>query len=125
MCQQEQDGQGIRVNYYSVFPNLLFSPHPDFVLYHRIRPLAVDKIQNDCFFLLHPDVIRDPKRMERFQSAIAFWDLTNRQDWGVCEQMQLGIQSRRFKRGRYSPQEDILYALDREVLKALGHRVPG
>ena len=55
-----------RVHYYSVFPNLLFSPHPDFVLYHRIRPLAVDKIQNDCFFLLHPDVIRDPKRMERF-----------------------------------------------------------
>ena len=114
-----------RVHYYSVFPNLLFSPHPDFVLYHRIRSLAVDKIQNDCFFLLHPDVIREPKRIERFQSAIAFWDLTNRQDWRVCEQMQLGIQSRRFERGRYSPQEDILYALDREVLKALGHRLPG
>jgi Rieske 2Fe-2S family protein len=113
-----------RVHYYSVFPNLLFSPHPDFVLYHRIRSLAIDKIQNDCFFLLHPDVIREPKRMERFQSAIAFWDLTNRQDWRVCEQMQLGIQSRRFERGRYSPQEDILYALDKEVLKALGHRLP-
>ena len=113
-----------RVHYYSVFPNLLLSPHPDFVLYHRIRSVAVDKIQNDCFFLLHPDVISEPKHMERFQSAIEFWDLTNRQDWHVCEQMQLGIQSRRFERGRYSPQEDILYALDKEVLKALGHRVP-
>jgi Rieske 2Fe-2S family protein len=113
-----------RVHYYSVFPNLLLSPHPDFVLYHRIRPLAIDKIQNDCFFLLHPDVIRDPERMERFQSAIDFWDLTNRQDWHVCEQMQLGVQSHRFTRGRYAPQEDILYALDKEVLKALGHRLP-
>ena len=52
------------------------------------------QIQNDCFFLLHPDVISDPAHMERFQSAIDFWDLTNRQDWHVCEQMQLGIRSR-------------------------------
>lgn len=110
-----------RVHYYSVFPNLLFSPHPDFVLYHRIRPLAVDEIVNDCYFLLHPEVIADPGAMERFRSAIDFWDLTNRQDWAVCEQMQLGLRSHRFVRGYYSAQEDILYALDKEVLKALGH----
>lgn len=114
-----------RVHYYSVFPNLLFSPHPDFVLYHRIRPVAVGQSRNDCFFLLHPDVIKEPARMARFQSAIAFWDMTNRQDWSVCEQMQLGLQSQRFDRGRYTPQEDILYALDREVLKALGHTESG
>jgi hypothetical protein len=35
--------------------------------------------------------------------------------------MQLGVRSRRFRRGRYAQQEDILYALDQEVLKALGH----
>lgn len=110
-----------RVHYYSVFPNLLLSPHPDFVLYHRIRPLAVDESQNDCSFLLHPDVIAQPDLMERFQSAIEFWDMTNLQDWAVCEQMQQGTRSRRFDRGRYAPQEDILYALDKEVLKALGH----
>lgn len=109
-----------RVHYYSIFPNLLLSPHPDFVLYHRIRSVAMDRIINDCFFLLHPDVIADRARMDRFQSAIEFWDMTNREDWRVCEQMQLGLRSRRFERGRYSGQEDILFALDREVLKALG-----
>jgi Rieske 2Fe-2S family protein len=108
-----------RVHYYSVYPNLLLSPHPDFVLYHLIRPVAVDEITNDCYFLLHPDVINDASKMERFQSAIDFWDMTNKQDWDVCEQMQLGTRSRRFERGRYAPQEDILYALDQEVLKAL------
>jgi Rieske 2Fe-2S family protein len=113
-----------RVHYYSVFPNLLLSPHPDFVLYHRIRSVAIDQIQNDCFFLMHPDVIADPARMERFQSAIEFWDLTNRQDWEVCEQMQQGTGSVRFTRGLYSSQEDILYALDEEVLKSLGHKLP-
>jgi Rieske 2Fe-2S family protein len=110
-----------RVHYYSVFPNLLLSPHPDFVLYHRIRAEGVDRIRNDCHFLLHPDVIADAARMERFQSAIDFWDLTNRQDWKVCEQMQQGLKSHRFGVGRYGPMEDVPYALDQEVLRALGH----
>ena len=111
-----------RVHYYSVFPNLLLTPHPDFVLYHRIRSVALDRIGNDCFFLVHPDVLADHKLMERFQSAVKFWDLTNQEDWQVCEQMQLGLKSHRFKRGRYSPFEDIAYAVDQEVLKALGHK---
>ncbi len=110
-----------RIYYYSVFPNLLLSPHPDFVMYHRIRPVAVDRIINDCFFLLPPPSIEDPSAMQRFQSALDFWDLTNKQDWQVCEQMQRGQRSRRFEYGRYTPQEDILYALDREILMALGH----
>ncbi len=109
-----------RVHYYSVFPNLLLTPHPDYVLYHLIRPVSVDEITSDCYFLLHPNILNDADRMQRFQSAVEFWDMTNKQDWAVCEQMQLGTRSRRFKRGRYAPQEDILYALDREVLKALG-----
>ena len=48
----------------------------------------------------------------------------NRQDWQVCEQMQLGLKSHRFGTGRYSPMEDIPYALDQEVLRALGHERP-
>ena len=108
-----------RVYYYSVYPSLLLSPHPDFVLYHHIRPVSVGETTNDCYFLLHPSVMNDKAKMERFQSAIEFWDMTNLQDWDVCEQMQLGTRSRRFERGRYAPQEDILYALDKEVLSAL------
>ena len=91
------------------------------MLYHRIRAEGVDAVRNDCFFLLHPDVIADAERMERFQSAIEFWDLTNRQDWQVCEQMQQGLKSHRFTTGRYGPMEDVPYALDQEVLRALGH----
>ena len=113
-----------RVYYYSIFPNVLLSPHPDFVLYHRLRPLAVDQVQVDCYYLLPDETIADPELMERFQSAIEFWDLTNRQDWEVCEQMQLGLNSRRFDRGLYVPSEDILFALDKEILQALQHRSP-
>jgi hypothetical protein len=42
----------------------------------------------------------------------------------VCEQMQVGTKSKRFTRGYYSGREDILYQLDQEVLKALGHDNP-
>ena len=41
--------------------------------------------------------------------------LTNRQDWHVCEQMQLGLKSRAYRPGPYSPREDLLFAFDRLV----------
>jgi Rieske 2Fe-2S family protein len=110
-----------RVYYYSIFPNMLLTPHPDFVMYHHIIPLEPGKIINDCYWLFRPEVINDPGAQAGINSAVEFWDLTNRQDWQVCEQMQIGTRSRRFKRGYYSGREDILYQLDREVLKALGH----
>ncbi|HEY5691516.1 MAG TPA: aromatic ring-hydroxylating dioxygenase subunit alpha [Cyclobacteriaceae bacterium] len=113
-----------RVYYYSVFPNLLLTPHPDFVLFHHITPLGHDKINNDCYWLFRPEVINDPNAQEGIKSAVDFWDLTNKQDWQVCEQMQTGTKSKRFTRGYYSGREDILHQLDQEVLKALGHDEP-
>ncbi len=112
-----------RIYYYSIFPNLLLTPHPDFVLFHHITPEGPGKIINDCYWLFRPEVIADPKAKERIKSAVDFWDLTNRQDWQVCEQMQIGTKSKRFTRGYYSGREDILHQLDNEVLKALGHNL--
>ena len=49
--------------------------------------------------------------------AIDFWDLTNREDWGISELSQLGIQSRAYKPGPYSPRENLLHAFDEMVLR--------
>jgi glycine betaine catabolism A len=114
-----------RIYYYSIFPNMLLTPHPDFVMFHHITPLGPDKIINDCYWLFRPEVINDLSAQAGIKSAIEFWDLTNRQDWQVCEQMQVGTKSKRFTRGYYSGREDILHQLDQEVLKALGHDDPG
>lgn len=113
-----------RIYYYSVFPNLLLTPHPDFVLFHQITPLGPGKIINDCYWLFRPEILNDPKARKGIDSAIEFWDLTNRQDWKVCEQMQKGTKSKRFTRGYYSGREDVLRQLDLELLKALGHEEP-
>ena len=113
-----------RVYYYSVFPNPLLTPHPDFVLFHHITPLGPGKITNDCYWLFRPEIINDPGAQVGIKSAVDFWDLTNKQDWQVCEQMQTGTKSKRFTRGYYSGREDILHQLDQEVLQALGHDDP-
>ena len=49
------------------------------------------------------------------RDAVEFWDMTNRQDWHVCELSQAGISSRGYRPGPYSNREDLLYAFDRMI----------
>lgn len=107
-----------RVYYYSLFPNLLLSLHPDYVMYHTVWPLAPDRVRLTCDWLFHPDSFAAPEFNP--EDAIAFWDMTNRQDWHVCELSQQGITSRKYQPGPYSPRESIPAAFDREYLRALG-----
>ena len=64
-------------------------------------------------FLAERDRAFDPS------GAIDFWDMTNRQDWRICEQAQLGVASRAYTPGPYSNLESMVAALDREYLSAL------
>jgi glycine betaine catabolism A len=111
----EQDRR--RGYYYSIMPNLLLSLHPDYVNYYLLEPAAVDRTIVDSEWLFHPDTLADPKN--RIQDAIEFWDLTNRQDWDIVEQSQLGISSRRYAPGPYSPRESVPAAWDREYLRLM------
>ena len=45
-----------------------------------------------CEWHFHPEAMASPGF--RLDEAVSFWDMTNRQDWHVCEQMQLGLKSR-------------------------------
>ena len=74
-----------------VLPNLLLSLHPDYVMTHTLWPRAVDRTEIVCEWHFHPDAHRRPDFSP--DDAVAFWDMTNRQDWHVCEQMQLGVGS--------------------------------
>ena len=106
-----------RVYYYSIFPNMLLSLHPDYVMAHYITPVAPDRSLITCEWLFHPDSVRD--ETWNVEDGIAFWDLTNRQDWHVCEISQAGIQSRGYRPGPYSSRESLSVMFDREVLNAL------
>ncbi len=104
--------------YYTLMPNLLLSLHPDYVNYYMLTPVAVDRTLVESEWLFHPDTLADPKN--NIADGIEFWDLTNRQDWDIVAQSQLGIGSRRYVPGPYSPRESVPAAWDREYLRLMG-----
>jgi Rieske 2Fe-2S family protein len=104
-----------RVYYYAIFPNMLLSLHPDYMLVHTLWPLAPDRTINICEWHFQPEELaRDGFRAD---DAVEFWDMTNRQDWSVCELSQAGIASRGYTPGPYSNREDLLFAFDQMIVK--------
>ena len=107
-----------RAFYYTLMPNLLLSIHPDYVNYYLVHPVGVDRTRVESEWLFHPQTLADPAN--NIRDGIEFWDLTNRQDWDIVAQSQLGIASRRYTPGPYSPRESIPAAWDREYLRWMG-----
>ncbi len=106
-----------RAFYYTLMPNLMLSVHPDYVNYYLLTPVAVDRTIVESEWMFHPDSAGDPSFNPG--DAIGFWDVTNRQDWDIVERSQLGISSRRYEPGPYSPRESIPAAWDRAYLEMM------
>jgi Rieske 2Fe-2S family protein len=106
-----------RAFYYSVMPNLLLNVHPDYVNYYLVTPVAADRTRIESAWLFSPDA----SARDGFNpgDAISFWDTVNRQDWDIIERSQLGLRSRRYTPGPYSPRESIPAAWDREYVRLL------
>jgi Rieske 2Fe-2S family protein len=111
------EGERTRAFYYSLMPNMLLSIHADYVNYYILRPTAVDRTEVESEWLFHPDTLADPA--SNIADAIEFWDVTNRQDWDIVGKSQLGVASRRYRPGPYSPRESIPAAWDREYLRRM------
>jgi Rieske 2Fe-2S family protein len=102
-----------KVCYYAIFPNLLLSLNPDYMMIHTLWPKAVDRTQILCEFYFHPAEMAKPDF--HADDAIEFWDRINRQDWHIVEMSQAGIQSRAYRPGPYSPREHLLHDFDQLV----------
>jgi Rieske 2Fe-2S family protein len=112
------DGEDLdRVYYYTIFPSMLLSLHPDYVMVHYVRPVAVDRTEVVCAWLFDPAAMETPG----FDSsdAVDFWDVTNRQDWHVNERTQLGLSSRAYTPGPYANAEGLLSAFDAHYLSVM------
>ena len=93
--------------YIGLFPNLLISAHPDYVMTHRIEPLTPSASFVECEWLFAAESVAadgfDPSY------AVDFWDVTNRQDWSACEGVQRGLSSRGYRPGPFAAQEDAVH----------------
>jgi Rieske 2Fe-2S family protein len=102
------DAQRLRtVEYINIFPNILISLHPDYVMVHRLTPLAVDRTVIECTWAFAPEAVAQPGFNPGF--AVDFWDITNRQDWAACESVQRGLASPQARPGPLAPDEDGVY----------------
>ena len=101
------------VYYYLVWPTTFLSIHPDYLLVHRLVPTGPDRTTVVCDWLFEADTIAAPGFDP--SDEIAFWDLTNTQDWHVCELQQRGTRSSSWVAGRYSNQEASVQAFDQMV----------
>jgi glycine betaine catabolism A len=105
------------VFYYSIFPNMLLSLHPDYVMVHQLRPQSPERTLIFCDWLFNPEAF---KRSDfEPDDAVEFWDTVNKQDWRVCELSQQGIASRAYEPGPYSARESIPAAWDRYYLQQM------
>jgi Rieske 2Fe-2S family protein len=105
------------VFYYSIFPNVLLSLHPDYVMVHQLLPQSPEQTLILCNWFFHPEAFE--REDFKPEDAIEFWDMVNKQDWHVCELSQQGIASRAYEPGPYSARESIPAAWDREYLRHL------
>lgn len=112
------------VQYIQVWPNLLISAHPDYVMIHVLEPLSADRTRVLCQWLFPPEAVQRPDFDPSF--AVDFWDLTNRQDWAACEAVQRGVTSRGYRPGPLSPEnEDATFQAIAVVARAyLDGRLP-
>ena len=90
------------------YPNLMLSLSMDHVAAFYLWPQSAGHTRIQCDFLFHLDEISKPDFDG--SDAIEFWDVVNKQDWGICESVQRGMHNKVFEHGYYAPMED--YSLD-------------
>jgi len=111
LLRDDGSGESGLVHYYIVYPNLMLGLHPDYLLTHTVWPLAPGRSRVVCELYFRPESLADAAFDA--SGAIEFWDLTNRQDWALCERVQQGSASRGYVPGPYHASERCVHAFDR------------
>jgi glycine betaine catabolism A len=112
------DAQRQQVLYFAIYPNLFLSLHPDYLMTHTLWPRAHNRTEVVCEWHFHPAELAKPDF--RADDVVEFWDVTNKEDWWISEQSQLGIQSRVYAPGPYSEREELLWSFDDIVRRESG-----
>jgi Rieske 2Fe-2S family protein len=94
-----------------LFPTLLTSLQPDYLLTYRLHPRAPDRTLVIADTYVHPAAAGDA------DDVLAFWERINAEDRAVCERQQIGVRSRRFAASCYVAVEDGVHAFDRMIAR--------
>jgi choline monooxygenase len=94
-------GEGLgEALYFWVFPNLMLNIYPDNISTNLIVPLSTEKTLTIFEWFFHD--VRETRTAERVRKAVAFSDEVQQEDILLCENVQRGLRSATYDRGRYS-----------------------
>jgi choline monooxygenase len=86
--------------YFWIFPNLMLNIYPDNISTNLIVPLSQDKTLTIFEWFFH--AAKSQQNQERIVRAIAFSDEVQQEDIVLCNNVQKGLHSATYDRGRYS-----------------------
>jgi choline monooxygenase len=86
--------------YFWIFPNLMVNIYPDNVSTNLIVPISHDKTLTIFEWFFHE--ANSMESRERIRKAVEFSDQVQQEDIGLCENVQRGLRSSTYDRGRYS-----------------------
>jgi choline monooxygenase len=92
-------GSGIAAYYFFLFPNTMLNFYPWGLSINVVVPLAVDRTR-----VVYRSWVADASR--RHRGAGGALDRVEQEDEAIVEQVQRGIRSRLYDRGRYSPSRE-------------------
>ncbi len=84
----------------TIFPNFWQHTNCDYAAAARLTPIAPDETHVRAWWLV------DEKAVEgkdyTIERLLPIWDITNRQDWAICDAQQAGVSSPAYVPGPYS-----------------------
>ena len=108
------EGSTVAAYYFFLFPNTMLNFYPWGLSLNVVVPLAVDRTR-----IVYRTWVMDASRKE--QGAGGALDQVEHEDDGIVEQVQRGIRSRLYDRGRYSPtREQGVHHFHRLLTRILG-----
>jgi Rieske 2Fe-2S family protein len=97
-----------------LFPTLLTSLQPDYLLTYRLYPLSPVRTSVVAETFFHP-AAKDPRDVT---DVVDFWAQVNEEDRAICERQQMGVRSPGCEAGRYTRVDDGVHAFDCKVARA-------
>lgn len=99
------------VHYFNLLPNFLLSVAPDYILTHHLWPRGPESVYIESEWFCAPELATQDGFS--IDDAESFWDVTNQQDWSLCETALKGLKSSYHRPGRYHRDEHCAHRFDR------------
>jgi glycine betaine catabolism A len=114
--RQLTPGMESQSRYFALFPNLLLSPHPDYVMAHRLYPVSVTETFVECAWFFPQEEVERANFDPAF--AVDFWHRTNKQDFAACESVNRAMHSPGYLPGPFDRREVYVHGFQATMARA-------